>query len=66
MEVKKLAAQLKALAKQNEVRTHKGNNQSTERETADTNDALREVEHSVAIIDSPGGSSTPSINIMAG
>jgi len=59
MEVRKLAAQLKSLAKQNEVRTHKGVDQSTERETANTNEALREVEHSLAIIDSP------TINIVA-
>ena len=66
MEVRKLAAQLKALAKQNEVRSHKGTDQSTERETANTNEALREVEHSLVIIESPSVSNTPSINIVAG
>jgi hypothetical protein len=66
MEVRKLAAQLKALAKQNEVHAHKGIDQSTEQETADTNEALREVEHSLAIIESPEVSSPPSINIVAG
>ena len=66
MEVRKLAAQLKALAKQNEVRSHKGTDQSTERETANTNEALREVEHSLAIIESPNVSNTPSINIVVG
>jgi hypothetical protein len=66
MEARKLAAQLKALAKQNEVRGHKGTDQSTERETANTNEALREAEHSLAIIESPSVSNTPSINIVAG
>ena len=66
MEVRKLAAQLKSLAKQNEVRSYKGTDQSTERETANTNEALREVEHSLAIIESPSVSNTPSINIVAG
>jgi hypothetical protein len=65
MEVRKLAAQLKALAKQNEVHGRKGSAQSTERETADTNEALREVEHSVALIESPNVSYGPSINIVA-
>jgi organic radical activating enzyme len=66
MEVRRLAAQLKALAKQNEARTHKGADQSIERETADTNEALREVEQSVSIIESPNVSYAPSINIVAG
>jgi hypothetical protein len=66
LEVRKLAAQLKALAKQNEVRAHKDSDQSTKRETADTNEALREVEHSLAIIESPNVTYTPSINIVAG
>jgi hypothetical protein len=66
MEVRRLAAQLQALAKQNEARAHKGADKSFERENADTNEALREVEHSVSVIDSPNVSSTPSINIMAG
>lgn len=66
MEVRKLAAQLKAMAKHNEVHTHKGTEQSTEQETADTNEALREVDHSLAIIESPDVSPPPSINIVAG
>jgi hypothetical protein len=65
LEVRKLAAQLKALAKQNEVHAHKGTDQSTERETAATNEALGEVEHSLAIIDSPNASYSPFINIVA-
>ena len=65
LEIRKLAAQIKTLAKQNEARTHKGQDQSTERETANTNEALKEVEHSLAIIESPNDSHSPSINIMA-
>ena len=65
MEVRKLAAQIKTLAKQNEARTHKGTDHSTKRETANTNEALKEVEHSLAIIESPNDSHSPSINIMA-
>jgi organic radical activating enzyme len=65
LEVRKLAAQLKALAKQNEVRAHKGTDQSTERETANTYEALKEVEHGLAIIEAPSVAFTPSINIVA-
>jgi organic radical activating enzyme len=65
MEVRKLAAQLKALAKQNEVHAHKGKDQSTEREMADINDALREIEKSLSSLNTPNPAA-PSINIVAG
>jgi hypothetical protein len=65
MEVRKLATQLKALAKQNEVHAHKGKDQSTEREMADINDALREIEKSLSSLDTPNPAA-PSINIVAG
>ena len=66
LEVRKLAAQIKMLAKQNEARARNGTDQSTERETANTHEALKEVEHSLAIIESPNVSHTPLINIVAG
>jgi hypothetical protein len=65
MEVRKLAAQLKALAKQNEVHAHKGKDQSTEREMADINEALREIEKSLSSLNTPNPAA-PSINIVAG
>lgn len=65
MEVRKLAAQLKALAKQNEVHSPKSAAQSTDREMADINEALEEMEKSLASIVTPD-ISTPSINIVAG
>lgn len=65
MEVRKLAAQLKALSKQNEVQAHKGKDQSTEREMADINDALREIEKNLSSLDTPNPAA-PSINIVAG
>lgn len=65
MEVRKLAAQLKALAKQNEVRSRKGGDESTEPETAVTEEALREIEHSLSGMDTPITPASPSISILA-
>jgi hypothetical protein len=65
MEVRKLAEQLKALAKQNEVRSHKGSNESTEREMAAIDDAFREIEQSLSSLGTPDAASSPSINVVA-
>lgn len=65
MEVRKLAAMLKALAKQSEVRAQKNPEKSTKRETASTNDALKEVESSLASIASANTAVTISISVVA-
>jgi organic radical activating enzyme len=65
MEVRKLAAQLKALAKQNEVRERKGTDQSTRREMADLEEALKDIEKSLSSLGTPDAAPMPSINIVA-
>jgi hypothetical protein len=65
MEVRRLAAQLKMLAKQNEVRPYKGGNESTERETAAMFEVFREIEQSLSSLGTPDAASPPSINIVA-
>lgn len=65
MEVRKLAAMLKALAKQNEVHARNHPEKSTERETANSNDALREVESSLADIAAANTATTISISVVA-
>lgn len=65
MEVRKLAAQLKALAKQNEVRGHKGTDQSTRREMADLEEALKDIEKSLSSLGAADAAPMPSISIVA-
>lgn len=65
MEVRKLAAMLKALAKQNVVQARNHPEKSTERETAISNDALREVERSLTDIASANTAVTVSISVVA-
>ncbi|MFZ2163363.1 MAG: hypothetical protein WAW02_14210 [Sideroxyarcus sp.] len=65
MEVRKLAAQLKALAKQNEVRERKGTDQSTKREMADLEEALKDIEKSLSSLGAADAAPMPSINIVA-
>jgi len=64
-EVKRLAALLKALAKQNEVHSPKHPERSTDREMESTNEALKEVERSLNSIDSANSAVTVSINVVA-
>ncbi len=64
-EVRKLAAMLKALAKQNEVHARKDMERSTERETANTLDALGEVERSLSGIVSADIPVAASISVVA-
>lgn len=63
-EVKKLAAQLKALAKQNDVQSPKNPEKSTGRETASTQEALKEVERGLASIETVTPAATASINVV--
>lgn len=65
MEVRKLAAQLKALAKQNEVHSSKNPEKSTDREMGTTNDALQEIERALSNIDSANTAVTVSIDVVA-
>lgn len=65
MEVRKLAAMLKALAKQSDVHAQKNPEKSTERETASTNDALKEVERSLSSIESANPAVEISISVVA-
>jgi hypothetical protein len=64
-EVKKLVAQLKALAKQNQVHSPKHPEKSTDREMESINEALKEVERSLASIDSANSTVTVSIDVVA-
>ena len=61
MEVRKLEAQLKALAKQTEVHSPKAPEKSTDREMANTDEALKEVERSLSSLDSADTSVSASI-----
>lgn len=63
-EVKRLAAQLKALAKQNDVQSPKNPEKSTGRETASTQEALKEVERGLASIETANAAATASINVV--
>jgi hypothetical protein len=65
MEVRRLAAQLKALAKQNEVRSPNNPEKSTDREMALTNDAFHEIERALSNIDSANTAVTVSIAVVA-
>ncbi len=65
MEVRKLAAMLKALAKQGEVHAPKHPEKSTEREMANISEALKEVEHSLSSIESGSAAVTISISVVA-
>lgn len=64
-EVKKLVAQLKALAKQNQVHSPKHPEKSTDLEMESINEALKEVERSLASIDSANSTVTVSIDVIA-
>jgi hypothetical protein len=63
-EVKKLVAQLRALAKHNDVRSPKYPEKSTERETANTQEALKEIESNLATIEPANAAAAVSINVL--
>lgn len=64
-EVKKLAAQLKALAKLNDVSPRRDTPQSTAPATESTEEALKEVEKSLARIEDAGSAASTSLDIVA-